>query len=139
MRNPETTPERSAIMRKVGRRNTAPEMILRRILHAQGFRYRLNDNSLPGSPDIVLPKYKTAIFVHGCFWHRHMGCHLASTPKDNAEFWCNKFETNIKRDAKNEKELREMGWQVIVVWQCELKKDTLEKTVDKVLKKMSAS
>ncbi len=139
MKNPETSAERSAIMRKVGRKDTAPEMILRRALHAKGYRYRLNDKGLPGSPDIVLPKYKTAIFVHGCFWHRHEGCRLASTPKDNAAFWNDKFETNVKRDIKNENELRRTGWQVIVVWQCQLKKANREKTVENVVSSLTMS
>ena len=136
MKNPETSIERSAIMRKVGRKNTAPEMVLRRELHLRGYRYRLHDKTLPGSPDLVLPKYKTVIFVHGCFWHRHEGCRLASNPKDNAEFWNDKFHTNIQRDIKNENQLKSEGWQVITVWQCELKKKNLKLTIDRLTKRL---
>ena len=137
MKNPTTTIERSNIMRKVGRKDTGPEMILRRQLHAQGYRYKLNDKTLPGSPDIVLPKYKTTIFVHGCFWHRHEGCHLSSTPKDNAEFWASKFKANVSRDIRNEQLLKDAGWTVIVVWQCELKKKNVDKTVQDIVRQLN--
>ena len=136
MKNPTTSKERSDIMRKVGRKGTGPELVLRHQLHARGFRYRLNDKKLPGSPDIVLPKYKTTIFVHGCFWHRHEGCRLASNPKDNAEFWNDKFKTNISRDARNEELLIEAGWKVIVVWQCELKKANIDKTLENIVSRL---
>lgn len=120
-------------MRKVGRKDTGPEITLRHRLHAEGFRYKLNDKTLPGSPDIVLPKYKTVIFVHGCFWHRHQECHLASTPKDNADFWRSKFEANVARDAYNEQKLMALGWHVVTVWQCELKKRVLDNTISEVI------
>jgi DNA mismatch endonuclease (patch repair protein) len=112
---------RSKIMSKVGQKATGPETKLRKALFARGFRYRLNVRKLPGSPDIVLPKYKAAIFVHGCFWHRHEGCKYATTPKSRVEFWKEKFEANVARDRRNVEKLLEMGWRVAVVWECALK------------------
>ncbi|MHA6193867.1 very short patch repair endonuclease [Pseudomonas wadenswilerensis] len=114
-----TSDLRSKIMRSVSRKNTKPEIIVRSLLHSLGFRFRLHQKSLPGSPDIVLAKYKTAIFVHGCFWHRHPGCRYASTPKTRQEFWLPKFEANVTRDAKKEAQLIELGWRVLVIWECE--------------------
>lgn len=111
-------------MRAVGQKHTAPEMAVRRILHAMGYRFRVQRRDLPGSPDIVLPKYKTAIFVHGCFWHRHPSCKKATTPKTRVPFWIEKFERNVLRDRQKEAALREMGWQVLVVWECEAKDAT---------------
>lgn len=119
--NAEVDPTRSRIMRAVGQKHTAPEMAVRRILHALGYRFRVQRRDLPGSPDIVLPKYKTAIFVHGCFWHRHPGCKKTTTPKTRVPFWTEKFERNVLRDRQKEAALREMGWQVLVVWECESK------------------
>jgi len=113
---------RSKIMSKVGQKGTGPEMKLRRALHAKGFRYRVNVKKLPGSPDLVFKKYKAVIFVHGCFWHRHKGCKYATMPSTRKEFWSAKFEANIARDKKNVDELLEMGWRVLVVWECVLKK-----------------
>lgn len=106
-------------MRRVRQRDTAPEMVVRRFLHAAGLRYRLNVRSLPGSPDMVLPKYKVAIFVHGCFWHRHDGCRLTTTPKTNAAFWQSKFVANVRRDRTKARALRLAGWRVFVVWECD--------------------
>lgn len=120
----EVDPARSRIMRAVGQKHTAPEMAVRRILHALGYRFRVQRRDLPGSPDIVLPKYKTAIFVHGCFWHRHPGCKKMTTPKTRVPFWTEKFERNVTRDREKESALREMGWQVLVVWECEAKDAT---------------
>ncbi|WP_201354271.1 very short patch repair endonuclease [Hydrogenimonas urashimensis] len=128
---------RSKIMSKVGREATGPEMKLRKALFARGFRYRLNVKKLPGSPDIVLPKYKAAIFVHGCFWHRHEGCKYATMPKSRVEFWTKKFEDNVARDRRNVEKLLEMGWRVLVVWECSLKgKDTgkVERTIEEVVR-----
>ncbi|MCO6465979.1 MAG: DNA mismatch endonuclease Vsr [Bradyrhizobiaceae bacterium] len=110
---------RSRIMAAVGRKNTAPELRLRSALHRLGLRFRLNVKNLPGSPDIVLPKYKTVVFVHGCFWHRH-GCSKTTTPKTRQEFWNAKFEANRARDERKEAQLRELGWRVITVWECEV-------------------
>ncbi|USU08915.1 DNA mismatch endonuclease Vsr [Sphingomonadaceae bacterium OTU29MARTA1] len=106
-------------MARVGQKNTKPEVLVRRALHGLGYRFRLHRGDLPGRPDIVLPKYKTVIFVHGCFWHRHPGCPKASTPKTRAEFWQDKFAANIARDDRNETALRAEGWHVLIVWECE--------------------
>lgn len=102
-------------------KNTKPELLLRSALHKLGFRFRIQRKDLPGKPDIVLSKYKTIIFVHGCFWHRHPGCKYAYTPKSNIEFWTNKLEGNAIRDRLTEKSLEEMGWRIIIVWECEVK------------------
>jgi DNA mismatch endonuclease (patch repair protein) len=110
---------RSRIMSKVGQRNTSPELALRKALHRIGFRYKLNDRKLPGSPDIVFPKYRAVIFVHGCFWHRH-GCRLTTSPASRQEFWEAKFVANRKRDSENTMKLQQAGWRVAVVWQCAL-------------------
>jgi DNA mismatch endonuclease (patch repair protein) len=108
-------------------KGTKPEEIVRKYLFSQGFRYRKNDKRLPGTPDIVLPKYKTVIFVNGCFWHGHEGCKYFVWPQNNAEFWKNKIESNISRDRKKIKALEEQGWKVIIVWECELKKSFRDK------------
>jgi DNA mismatch endonuclease (patch repair protein) len=107
-------------MSRIKGRDTAPEKIVRSLLHREGFRFRLHSKKLPGKPDIVLPKWHTAIFVHGCFWHRHSGCSNCSMPKSNTEFWEIKFCGNIERDRRNVAKLHEAGWNVIVVWECEL-------------------
>lgn len=112
-------PVRSHIMRSVRRTKTAPEMIVRRALHAEGFRYRANLAALPGSPDIAFTARRKAIFVHGCFWHRHENCKLASTPKTRVDFWTKKFASNTERDSRKVHELLEAGWDVTTVWQCE--------------------
>jgi DNA mismatch endonuclease (patch repair protein) len=110
---------RSAIMRSVKQKNTGAEMIVRRIAHAMGARYRLHSKNLPGRPDLVFPRRRLCIFVHGCFWHRHTGCRLASTPGSNVKFWQEKFTRNVERDARKEAELRAIGWAVETVWECE--------------------
>ena len=106
-------------MRSVRQKRTKPEMVVRRGLHAMGYRFRTNLRTLPGSPDIAFTARHKAIFIHGCFWHRHPGCRLATTPKTRTEFWKNKFASNIERDARKTLELEECGWQVITVWECE--------------------
>jgi DNA mismatch endonuclease (patch repair protein) len=111
--------ERSRLMSHVHGKDTKPEKVLRSFLHSMGYRFRLHKKELPGSPDLVLTRYKTIVFVHRCFWHRHPGCKKASTPKDNAAFWQNKFQQNVERDQRKERELEALGWRVIVVWQCE--------------------
>lgn len=116
-----TREQRSRMMSGIKGKNTKPELLLRSALHAQGFRFRIQRKDLPGKPDIVLPKYKTIIFVHGCFWHRHPGCKYAYTPKSNVEFWTNKLEGNVTRDRLTEQTLEEMGWRVLIVWECEIK------------------
>lgn len=108
-------------MSRIRSNNTKPEKRLRSLLHRVGYRFRINVKQLPGSPDIVLPKYRTVIFVHGCFWHRHVGCKYAYTPKSRIEFWENKFRSTIERDQKKANALETSGWQVLVVWECELK------------------
>lgn len=113
------TPFRSSLMQNVRQQNTTPEMVVRRAAHGLGYRFRLHRRALPGSPDLVFPRLEVAVFVHGCFWHRHSGCRYASTPKVNAEFWEHKFRRNVERDAQKEGELRQFGWQVMVVWECE--------------------
>jgi len=113
---------RSDIMRAVRRENTGAEIKVRRLLHSFGLRFRLHCKKMPGSPDILLPKYRTVIFVHGCFWHRHSGCRYATTPKTRPEFWLQKFEANVQRDSKKEAQLQELGWRVLVVWECETRK-----------------
>lgn len=125
--SPET---RSYNMSRIRGKNTKPEELVRKYLFAQGFRYRKNDARLPGKPDIVLPKYKTVIFVNGCFWHAHEGCRYFVWPKNNAEFWKKKIGGNIERDAKNLRLLTELGWKVIVVWECELKNSNAEDTLN---------
>ncbi|WP_281376738.1 very short patch repair endonuclease [Rhizorhapis suberifaciens] len=117
--DPPVSPQRSALMSRVGPKDTKPEMLVRRTLHRLGYRFRLHQADLHGRPDIVLPRYRTVIFVHGCFWHRHPGCSKASTPKTREDFWQDKFATNIARDRRNEDALRADGWQVLVVWECE--------------------
>ena len=116
-------------MSRIKGKDTKPEELVRKYLFSRGFRYRKNDRRLPGSPDIVLPKYHTAIFVNGCFWHKHEGCKYFVWPKDNAEFWKTKIETNVIRDSRNKQKLMEQGWKVITVWECELKKDQRNATL----------
>ncbi len=115
------TPEqRKRNMRNIRGKDTKPEVLLRRTLHALGLRYRLHQRKLPGCPDIVFPKYRTAIFVHGCFWHRH-GCAATTTPATRSAFWIKKFTENIKRDQRDTEELLRLGWHVLIVWECALK------------------
>ena len=115
-------------MSRIKSKNTKPEMRVRRFLFAHGFRYRLNVKDLPGKPDIVLPKYKTVIFVNGCFWHGHKGCKYFVVPKTRTEWWLNKIKDTQKRDREAEIQLNVMGWRVIMLWECELKPDKFEKT-----------
>ena len=117
-------------MSRIKGKDTKPEMLVRSYLFSRGLRFRKNDKRYPGSPDIVLPRYNTVVFVHGCFWHRHEGCKYATMPKSNVEFWENKFYKNKERDECNKKELEAMGWNVITVWECELKKDKVEQTLE---------
>lgn len=116
-----TSPEkRSRMMAGIKGKNTKPELVVRRLVHGMGFRYRLHRKDLPGSPDLVFSRLKKVICVHGCFWHRHPGCRFAYTPKSNAEFWLNKLEGNIRRDAQVLAALDALGWKVLVVWECEV-------------------
>lgn len=111
--------ESSRRMRAVRQKNTAPELTVRRLLFRLGLRFRLHVKLLPGSPDIVLRKHSTAIFVHGCYWHRHLGCKHATTPKTNQAYWLPKFQANVERDARKAEALRALGWRVLIVWECE--------------------
>ena len=112
---------RSEMMAKIRARDTAPELMVRQIAHSMGLRFRLHRKDLPGCPDLIFPKYRLAVFVHGCFWHRHQGCRFASTPKSHVSFWEKKFKGNIARDKRNGRELRKLGWNVLVIWECEIR------------------
>ena len=111
-------------MSRITGKNTKPEILLRSLLHREGFHFRLHDKRLPGKPDIVLPRFRTVIFVNGCFWHRHSNCKYAYTPKSRQEFWLNKFQGTVQRDQEKQKMLTDLGWQVLVVWECELKRNS---------------
>ena len=118
--NPAT---RSRIMACVRSQDTRPEMLVRRGLHRLGFRFRVYAENLPGSPDLVVKRYRAVVFVHGCYWHRQVGCRYATTPATRPEFWQEKFEANVERDQRHQKMLREAGWRVFVVWECALRAD----------------
>ena len=125
---------RSWNMSRIRNKDTTPEKIVRSLLHRMGYRFRLHRKDLPGNPDIVLPKYRTVIFVHGCFWHRHKGCKFAYTPKTRVEFWKNKFAENVERDRQNIVELKKLDWRVIVIWECETRnKDFLIRSIESAL------
>lgn len=113
--------KRSAMMAAVRSKNTSPELAVRKLIHSMGYRYRLHGNGLPGKPDLVFAGKRKVIFVHGCFWHRHRGCAKASTPKTRVDFWQTKFDQNVARDKKTVRSLKRLGWQVLTIWQCELK------------------
>lgn len=116
------TPEaRSWNMSRIGAKNTAPEKVVRSLLHRMGYRFRLHSERLPGKPDIVLPKFRSVIFVHGCYWHRHRDCPYAYTPKSRVDFWDEKFAANVARDVRTKRALRVLGWNVLTVWECETK------------------
>ena len=133
------TPEqRSYNMSRIHGKNTKPEELVRKYLFSQGFRYRKNDARLPGKPDIVLPKYKTVIFVNGCFWHGHEGCKYFVWPKNNEDFWKEKIGGNIQRDLRNHQLLTEQGWNVITVWECELKKSVFPQTMAGLIQALRA-
>ncbi len=116
-----TPSRRSWNMSRIPSKNTKTELVVRSLVHSIGYRYRLHRKDLPGKPDMVFSKYRTVIFIHGCFWHRHKGCKITTTPKTNTEFWKKKFNRNIALDAEHQQKLLEAGWKVTVVWQCELK------------------
>jgi DNA mismatch endonuclease (patch repair protein) len=125
--------KRSEIMSKIRGVNTKPELMVRHYLFSKGFRYTLHNKSLAGRPDVALKKYNCLIFVNGCFWHGHSNCKIFSMPKTNKKFWHNKIETNINRDKRNIKELKSLGWKVIVVWECQLKNKAREKTLQRLV------
>jgi DNA mismatch endonuclease, patch repair protein len=120
---------RSYNMSQIKGKNTKPEMIVRQYLHANGFRYRLHDKTLPGKPDIVLPKYKTIIMVHGCFWHGHEGCRYFVVPKTRTEWWLAKINRNKETDKQTKEKLSKLGWNVIVIYECQLKKEKKDATL----------
>lgn len=123
---------RSRIMSLIKGKNTKPEMIVRKYLFSKGFRYRVNVSSLPGKPDIVLPKYKTVIFINGCFWHGHQGCKYFVLPKTRTDWWKAKIQRNVDRDAAEHDQLHSMGWHTMVVWECQLKPKVREETLNEI-------
>lgn len=127
---------RSYNMSRIHSKNTKPEELVRKALFSKGFRYRKNDKRFSGHPDIVLPKYKTVIFINGCFWHGHEGCRYFVWPKSNTEYWWGKISSNIERDKLNYASLQKQGWRVIIVWECELKRDKREDTLCKLTEKI---
>jgi DNA mismatch endonuclease, patch repair protein len=131
-----TKEQRSYNMSRIRSKDTKPEMLVRRFLHANGFRYKLHDKTFPGKPDIVLPKYKTVIFVHGCFWHGHKGCRYFVIPKTRTKWWLDKINSNIANDLKVQKSLKKENWKIIKLWECELKKEKINKSLDKLLSKI---
>lgn len=124
---------RSYCMSQIRSKDTKPELIVRRHLFSKGFRFRTCQKNLPGTPDIVLRKYHTAIFIHGCFWHGHEGCKLSRLPKTRVEYWQNKIERNRVRDAESREKLRELGWRTMVIWECQLKKSVRESTLENIV------
>ena len=124
---------RSWNMSQIKNMNTKPELTVRSALHRKSYRFRLHRKDLPGKPDIVLPKYKIVIFIHGCFWHRHKCCKYAYTPKTRTDFWQQKFINNIERDKRKSKQLENLGWKVFVIWECETKtNEILDKKIDRI-------
>ena len=128
-----TKKQRSYNMSQIKGKNTKPEMLVRKFLFANGFRYKLHDKKLPGKPDIVLPKYKTVIFVHGCFWHGHKNCKYFVVPNTRTEGWLKKINRNKESDAIHNKELRKNKWKVIEIWECKLKRNKAENTLEKLI------
>jgi len=129
--------KRSEIMRKIKPRGSKQEIFIRKLVHSMGYRYRLHKKNLPGTPDLVFPKYKKVIFVHGCFWHGHEGCKRSALPTTNFEFWKKKISGNVKRDKSNYQRLEQLGWKYMTVWQCEIKesqKEKLKRTISNFLK-----
>ena len=135
------TPEKRCWnMSRIPSKNTKPEEVVRKYLFSKGFRYRKNDKRLPGKPDIVLPKYKTVIFVNGCFWHNHKDCQGSRLPKSNTEFWKTKLESNTLRDKRHYKELSDAGWRIIIVWECSLKnKQCIYGELERVVRELKSN
>lgn len=132
-----TKERRSWLMSRVAGKNTTPELRVRRAAHALGLRFRLHRKDLPGKPDLVFPKFRLAVFVHGCFWHRHSGCRKATLPKSRADFWSAKFTSNQQRDERVMTDLENAGWRVDVIWECETKdSDTLAKVISERIMKV---
>ena len=125
---------RSKIMASIRQKGTNPELCVRSLLHRLGYRFRLHRNDLPGTPDIVLPRYRTTIFVHGCFWHQHPGCPKSRRPSSNTEYWSKKLTDNEKRDAQKANELKKLGWNVLTIWECEMKdRKVLQERLQKLI------
>ena len=132
--------KRSEVMSKIRSKNTKPEIILRKALFAKGYRYRINFKKLPGKPDIVLSKYRTVIFVNGCFWHGHENCNISHIPKTNSNFWEDKIHRNKERDSINSSKIINLGWNIIVVWECQLNsKSNLEETLKEIEEKLKVN
>ena len=131
-----TPQQRHECMSHIRSKNTKPEQLVRQALWHNGFRYRLQVKGLPGKPDIVLPKYRTVIFINGCFWHGHEGCRYYVIPKTNTSFWLDKITSNKARDARDESALNEAGWRVVTIWECELKKEKRGETIGRLLKSL---
>jgi DNA mismatch endonuclease, patch repair protein len=129
-----TKERRSWNMSRIKGRDTKPEKLVRSLLHRLGYRFRVHRQDLPGRPDIILPKYTTVIFVHGCFWHRHRGCKYAYIPKSRQDFWESKFRQNVERDSRKELQIKKMGWNVILVWECQLR--DIKKLTDRLNKQL---
>lgn len=132
-----TNEKRSWNMSRIKSKDTKIEVLVRRYLFAKGFRFRKNDKRYPGKPDVVLPKYRVVIFVNGCFWHMHLGCKYGRLPKSNTDYWKPKLEKNSENDKQHIKWLQEMGWTVVVLWECELKKD-FEGVMERIIQKLIA-
>ena len=124
-------------MSRIRSKDTKPELLVRKFLFSQGFRYRLHNKKVPGNPDIVFAKHKLAIFIHGCFWHGHKNCSNASTPKSNTGYWVPKIERNMKRDEVSAAEIKKLGWNMITVWECELSPKVIHETLDNLLNKLN--
>ena len=122
-------------MSRIKGKDTEIEVAVRKRLFSLGYRYRKNDKSLPGKPDIVFPKYKTVVFIHGCFWHMHSECKIARIPKSNTDFWINKLNYNVNKDQMNKKQLENLGWKVITIWECEIEKD-LDVAVKRIIEEL---
>jgi len=133
-----TKEDRHYNMTRIKSENTKPEEIVRKYLFSNGFRYNMNDKRLPGKPDIVLKKYKTVVFVHGCFWHCHDGCRYFVLPKSNQSYWHPKLEKNRQRDIEHQTLLREMGWKVLIVWECELKSSSRQSTLENLIEQIKS-
>ena len=131
------TSKRSLNMQKIKSKNTKPELVVRKMLFSKGYRFKIHDKKLPGKPDIVLTKYNTIINIHGCYWHYH-GCNRSSIPKTRTSYWINKLENNKKRDFQNKRKLLRMGWRVVDIWECTLKKKDLKNTINKLERMIAA-
>ncbi len=130
-----TKADRSKVMAAIKSKNTKPELFVRKLLFSLGYRFRLHRSDLPGKPDIILKKYNTAVFVHGCFWHQHQGCKRSNIPKSNLKYWTNKLSRNVQRDKENKRMLKKAGWKIFIIWECECKMP--DKLTAKLVKQLS--